>query len=134
MKKRTPFIMSSMIVGIIVFQSALIAPAINELVSVNEASVFLRYIWPKFFVVIGTLAFVSIIGLFQQREVRLPTYVAAITLAFMVGCFLLTPVINNAKDAGNEGLWSALHVTTVLMTLVVLILNVWNLVYLSRKK
>ncbi|MBV42708.1 MAG: hypothetical protein CL834_06710, partial [Crocinitomicaceae bacterium] len=61
MKKSTPFIMSSMIVGIIVFQSALIAPAINELVSVDEASVFLRYIWPKFFVVIGTLAFVSII-------------------------------------------------------------------------
>jgi len=133
MKKGTSLIISSIISGIIIFQSALIAPAINELLSVNEASVFLRYIWPKFFVAIGALAFVSCMSLFPHRKVGLPSYVAVITLALMIGCFVLTPVINNAKDASNEGLWSALHVTTVLMTLGVLILNVWNLVHLSRK-
>ena len=55
--KNLPLVFSAMIVGITLFQSALVAPAINKLINVEDASVFLRYIWPKFFIIIAIFYF-----------------------------------------------------------------------------
>ena len=61
MMKNLPLIISSIIVGIILFQSALVAPAINRLINAEDASVFLRYIWPKFFLIIAILSLASFV-------------------------------------------------------------------------
>ena len=59
MLKQLPYIISGFIVGIILFQSSLIAPAINNLTSPKEDSILLRYIWPKFFITIGSLSLIT---------------------------------------------------------------------------
>ena len=59
MLKQLPYIISGLIVGIILFQSSLIAPAINNLTSPKEDSILLRYIWPKFFITIGSLSLIT---------------------------------------------------------------------------
>ena len=56
-----PFTISCIIIGIILFQSFFIAPSINKIITTKEASKFLRYLWPKFFVIISILSILSLI-------------------------------------------------------------------------
>ena len=127
-----PYLNSAVIIGIILFQSIFIAPAINQLISTNEAAVFLRYIWPIFFIIIGLLSLISFISILKNKNQNsvIKIYIV-ISLILMLSCFFAVPFINNAKDLGNELLWSILHMKTVFFTLVSLILNVlivfkWN--------
>ncbi|MEM9280251.1 MAG: hypothetical protein AAGA96_00355 [Verrucomicrobiota bacterium] len=44
-----------------------------------------------------------------------------VTVLGMLVCYLLVPVINNAKDTDNMGLWNGLHMVTVGVTVVILV-------------
>ena len=130
--KNLPYLNSAIIIGIILFQSIFIAPAINQLISNNEAAVFLRYIWPVFFIIIGFLSLISLISILKNKNQNsaLKIYIV-ISLILMLSCIIAVPFINNAKDLENELLWSILHMKTVFFTLISLILNVlivfkWN--------
>ena len=132
MLKNLPYLNSGIIIGIILFQSIFIAPAINQLINTNEAAIFLRYIWPIFFIIIGFLSMISFISVLKYKiqKSSLNIYII-ISFVLMLSCFISVPFINNAKDVNNEFLWSILHMKTVLFTLITLILNVlivfrWN--------
>ena len=132
MLKNLPYLNSGIIIGIILFQSIFIAPAINQLINTNEAAIFLRYIWPIFFIIIGFLSMISFISFLKYKiqKSSLNIYII-ISFVLMLSCFISVPFINNAKDVNNEFLWSILHMKTVLFTLITLILNVlivfrWN--------
>ena len=132
MLRNLPYLNSGIIIGIILFQSIFIAPAINQLISTYEAAVFLRYIWPIFFIIIGMISFISFISILKNKNQKsvLKIYII-ISLILMLSCFFAVPFINNAKDIKNEFLWSILHMKTVFFTLISLILNVlivfkWN--------
>tara|TARA_B100001093_G_scaffold302076_1_gene288124 strand:- start:282 stop:680 length:399 start_codon:yes stop_codon:yes gene_type:complete len=129
MLKQFPFLISGLVVGIILFQSFLIAPAINKLIPMKDASVLLRFIWPKFFIVIGSLSLVSFL-IFKNNHLTQPIlkYISLISFLFMLFCYVLTPMINEAKDLSNNQLWTALHLTTIIMTLVVLFSNIYTIV------
>ncbi|MEM6886252.1 MAG: hypothetical protein AAF571_14605 [Verrucomicrobiota bacterium] len=111
---------------VILYQSALVAPAINIALPVEPAAIMLRYIWPIFFALTGML---GLVGAVVARKQRAGVIVNVATLVGMAICFFLVPVINNAKDSDAMGLWSALHAVTVGITFVVLILQ---LVYIFR--
>ena len=129
MSKNLPFLISGIIIGIILFQSIFIAPAINKLISTYEAAVFLRYIWPIFFVVIGLLSLMSLISVMKNKNQKsvIKIYIL-ISLVLMASCFFSVPFINNAKDVNNEFLWSILHIKTIVFTLITLILNVLTII------
>ena len=111
---------------LILYQSAVVAPAINIALPVEPAAVLLRFIWPIFFALVGGLA---LVGMVTTRKHRAGLRVNLITTVSMVVCFLLVPVINGAKDADNMTLWKILHMVTVALTFVALILH---LIYLFR--
>ena len=120
-----PLICSSIVSAIIMFQTILIAPAINNRINSKEASVFLRFIWPKFFLIIGFISLISTVCLFFfniEQNVAKICSISSVFLMFI--CYILTPVINNAKDKSNDKTWTILHSSTVIMTSVVLILNI----------
>lgn len=124
MLRNTPVLLSSIIIGIILFQSALIAPAINYLVNPKEAALFLRFVWPKFFMIIALLSATSILSLVIQKvNLTLPKILSISSVVLMFFCYFLTPFINDARDTGNDQLWSVLHMTTVGATVIVLVLN-----------
>ena len=134
MLKNLPYLNSGIIIGIILFQSIFIAPAINQLINTNEAAIFLRYIWPIFFIIIGFLSIISLISVLKYKiqKSSLNIYII-ISFVLMLSCFISVPFINNAKDVNNEFLWSILHMKTVLFTLITLILNIlivfrWNFI------
>ena len=130
--KNLPLVFSAMIVGITLFQSSLIAPSINKLVNAEDASIFLRYIWPKFFIVIAVISFISFIILIINSNQNLFKYISFISFFLMLICYLITPMINEAKDSLNDQLWSVLHVCTIVLTLITLIINILTIVYWKR--
>tara|TARA_B100000989_G_scaffold110035_1_gene80738 strand:+ start:1438 stop:1854 length:417 start_codon:yes stop_codon:yes gene_type:complete len=130
MLKITPLINAGIIIGIILFQSLLVAPGINELISTKEASSFLRYIWPKFFILIGIISIISFIILFIKNKVQnLPKVFFIISFLLMLACYIITPFINEAKDTNNEMLWSTLHLLTIFFTLITLTLNFLTIIF-----
>ena len=129
MMKNLPLIISSLIVGIILFQSALVAPAINRLINAEDASVFLRYIWPKFFLIIAILSLASFVVIAINSNQNLYKYVSIVSFVLMLMCYLITPMINDAKDSLNDQLWTALHLSTIILTFITLIINALTIVY-----
>tara|TARA_S200000501_G_scaffold209274_1_gene196570 strand:+ start:3197 stop:3601 length:405 start_codon:yes stop_codon:yes gene_type:complete len=127
--KNLPLVFSAMIVGITLFQSALVAPAINKLINLEDASVFLRYIWPKFFIIIAIISLVSFVILIINTNQNLFKYFSLISFILMLICYLITPMINEAKDSLNDQLWSVLHASTIVLTLITLIINILTIVY-----
>ena len=119
MLKQSPYIISGLVIGIILFQSSIVAPAINKLVSPKEASILLRYIWPFFFIIIGILSLVTFL-LFNNSQARpILKYFSLSSFLFMSFCYFIIPMINEAKDFSNDQLWISLHLTTIIMTLIV---------------
>jgi len=130
MIKNIPLLISAIISGLILFQSTLVAPAINKLINSKEASVFLRYIWPKFFLIIALLSLFSFFAIiYQNNNQNLAKYFTLSSFVLMTICYAITPLINNAKDTSNEQLWVVLHLATILITLIVLVLSVLTIIY-----
>ena len=130
MIKNIPLLISAIISGLILFQSTLVAPAVNKLINSKEASVFLRYIWPKFFLIIALLSLFSFLAIiYQNNNQNLAKYFTLSSFVLMTICYAITPLINNAKDTSNEQLWLVLHLATILITLIVLVLSVLTIIY-----
>ncbi len=127
--KNLPLVFSAMIVGITLFQSALVAPAINKLINAEVASVFLRYIWPKFFIIIAVISLASFIILIINSNQNLFKYISFISFVLMLVCYLITPMINEAKDSLNDQLWTVLHLSTIILTFITLIINTLTIIY-----
>ena len=125
------FIICGMVSGIILFQSVLIAPAINKLIDQKQASTLLRHLWPKFFLTIGLLSLLSFVtSLLFPTDQILTKYSSSLSFVLMSICYFMVPIINNAKDSSKNRLWSNLHLTTVILTLVTLLLSI-SLIYFN---
>jgi len=122
--KSLPLILSGVIIGIIFFQSILVAPGVNKMINSQDASIFLRYIWPKFFLIIALISLGALIVNIFNSNPNIFKILTFISFLLMLICFFITPVINNAKDTLNDQLWSALHLLTIILTLITLILNI----------
>ena len=127
--KSLPLIFSGVIIGIILFQSILVAPAVNKIINTQDASIFLRYIWPKFFLIIALISLGALIINIIYSNPNIFKILTFISVLLMLICFFITPVINNAKDTLNDQLWSMLHLLTIILTLITLILNVLIVVF-----
>ena len=132
MLKQLPYIISGFIIGIILFQSSLIAPAINNLTSPKEASILLRYIWPKFFIIIGIFSLIKFLLFNNNSQTRRTLkYLSLSSFLLMSFCYFIIPMINEAKDFSNEQLWISLHLTTIIMTLIVFMFNLFTIASLK---
>ena len=127
--KNLPLILSSFIIGVILFQSALVAPAINKLINADDASVFLRFIWPKFFLIISIISLTLFVVIMIYSSKYFFKYLSFVSFLPMLVCYFITPSINEAKDSLNEQLWTVLHLSTIVLTLVTLILNILIVIY-----
>ncbi len=131
--KNLPYLFASVCIGIILFQCIMVAPAINKLINSVDASVFLRNIWPKFFLIIAIVSLISLITIIINSNRNLFKYLSFLSFLLMTFCYLITPVINNAKDSSNEQLWSTLHLVTIILTALTLIFNILTVYYWDPK-
>ena len=127
--KLIPIILSGVIIGIILYQSLLIAPSINKLLSAQDASIYLRYVWPKFFIIIGAISLISwILILNFSTDQNTAKIISIISFTLMVICYVLIPYMNSAKDSANDTLFIFLHATSMILTLVTLLINIFLIV------
>ena len=132
MINKVPFLISAIIIGLIIYQSGFIAPSINKIIDKENASIYLRFIWPKFFLIIAFLSIVSFIVIYFFDENQLyPKYLSLGSFVLMILSYLLIPFINNARDSENNSLFFYLHLLSMIFTLITLIVNVliikfWN--------
>lgn len=125
MLKYFPLIISSVISSIILFQSFFIAPSINKLINNKQASRLLRFLWPRFFLLISFFSLLSIIVIHNNLKIEFSKLLYTLSFAFMLLCFLVTPLINKVKDNSQMRLWSILHLSTISLTLLTLIMNLF---------
>jgi len=116
-------LLCGLVAGTIVFHSAIVAPTVFRTLSEHDASVFLRTIFPKFFVF---LTFVNVINFFLalidgQFAV---TVMAAISAVLMGIAYGIIPMTNRSRDEGLQQRFAQLHRVSVLLTVAVLSINV----------
>jgi membrane associated rhomboid family serine protease len=116
-------LLCGLVAGTIVFHSAIVAPTVFRTLGEHDASVFLRTIFPKFFVF---LTFVNVINFFLalidgQFAV---TVMAAISAVLMGIAYGMIPMTNRSRDEGLRQRFAKLHRVSVLLTVAVLSINV----------
>lgn len=130
MLKHLPLFITGIISGLIIYQSAMIAPSINKLLSIQDASSYLRFIWPKFFLIIAFLSIVGgIITQFSNPDQGFAKIIFIVSFALMIMCFFTVPFMNDARDFGKQNLFFILHAGSMIFTLTVLVINLLILIY-----
>ena len=130
MLKHLPLFITGIISGLIIYQSLMIAPSINKLLSTQDASTYLRYIWPKFFLIIAFLSIVGVIIIqFSNPDQSFTKIVFTVSFSLMLICFFAVPFMNYARDSGKQNLFFILHAGSMIFTLVVLVINLLILIY-----
>ena len=122
-------ICSGIISGIILFQSSVVAPSVFNTLKPEAASVFLRTIFPKMFLYIVVFGIVSLGILITKGDYNVvKLYVSCITIIGSGFCYLLIPQTNKARDDRDETTFTILHTISVIITISILLLNVfWQL-------
>jgi len=122
--KFLPLFLSGFISGIILYQSLMVAPSINKLLNNQDASLYLRYIWPKFFIIIGILSLSSFtcILIFNSNQ-NTAKILSILSAFFMLISYIAIPYMNQAKDYLKESSFNILHSGSIILTIVTLLMN-----------
>ena len=114
-----------MIVGIIVLQTAIVAPTLFKILDIKDFGKVIRALWPKFFLFLSVLGAATLVALFLEDAASTPRYIiAGMTTLFAVVCYAIIPATNRATDEGNQKLFNILHKTSVYLTVIMLLINI----------
>ena len=114
---------NGLIVGFITFQVVINTAIIFTKLDAENASVVLRAIFPKFFLAIFIISFISFISLYLSSNKGLVLNLSAITIILAGICIFIIPATNDARDMGNDRLFSIYHNISVFSTLIILVIN-----------
>ena len=117
------FILVSIWSGVIIFFSAVVAPTVFKSLEEREAGVFLRAFFPKYYIFGIVLGIASLgILMFMPVSATLIYAIVAMTLLTVLGRMSI-PVINNARDSGDEAGFKKYHLISVMMNVITLIIG-----------
>ena len=111
-------------IGFILFQIAINTSVIFSKLSPENASAVLRTIFPRFFLSIFFFSLISFISLYLSKNEGFAVIISVATIIIASVCYFLIPVTNNARDAGNNRLFSIYHNISVFSTLIILVVNI----------
>ena len=115
-------LISGLICGVILFQTAIIAPSIFKVLSPDNAGPFLRTIFPKLFMFVAVLSGVGfVLSFISSNTTGLIVFFGS--LLFMLICYYIVPMTNRARDEGNDNAFKRLHTVSVVLTMIVLLSN-----------
>ena len=118
------FILVSIWSGVIIFFSAVVAPTVFKSLEEREAGVFLRAFFPKYYIFGIVLGIVSLVVLMFMPISSILTYaIVAMTLLTVLGRMSI-PIINNARDSGDEAGFKKYHLISVMMNVITLIIGI----------
>ena len=115
-------LLSGVISGMILFQTAIVAPVVFTTLDSENASKFLRKIFPRFFMVIFILGISALIVSSVFLSIQ-GIVIAAVTAISMIISYLVVPATNKARDEDRSTAFRRLHTLTVVLTLFTLLAN-----------
>tara|TARA_B100001057_G_scaffold426790_1_gene451161 strand:+ start:43 stop:435 length:393 start_codon:yes stop_codon:yes gene_type:complete len=121
--------LSGIIVGMIIFQSSVIAPTIFSTLDEKNAGKIIRNIFPKLFKIIAFMGFyMTIASIFINSDlINQVAYV--ITFLLMTINFLIIPATNKSRDEGNNKKFRFLHSISVLTTMLILFFHSYLIIF-----
>ena len=121
--------LTSMILGIMLFFSFVIAPVVFTTLDENNARKFIRRIFPFYYNVNLGISFIVLITFILLGKIGADFYlILAITVLFATSNYLLMPLINKYKDEKQEKKFKYSHFLSVLINFVQMICLVFVLV------
>ena len=112
-----------LVAGTIVFHSAIVAPTVFRTLDERDASVFLRTIFPKFFLFLTLINVVNVLLALIDGQFGVMV-MAAISAVLMGIAYGIIPMTNRSRDEGLRQRFAQLHRVSVLLTVAVLSINV----------
>jgi len=113
-------LLSGIIVGMVVFQSAIIAPTIFVTLDEQNAGKIIRKIFPRLFKLIVLISLIMTINSFIIGSSFFLKMIYVSTFIFMTINFLIIPTTNKSRDEGNDKKFKFLHTISVLTTMLIL--------------
>ena len=121
--------LTSMILGIMLFFSFVIAPVVFNTLDENNARKFIRRIFPFYYNVNLGVSFIVLITFILSSKIGVDFYIIlAITVLFATSNYLLMPLINKYRDEKQEKKFKYSHFLSVLINFVQMICLVFVLV------
>ena len=113
----------SLVLGIIFAQVLLTAPVVFKVLDSQNASKFLRKVFPRYYLLLFLITLVALLISFLFFKV-LDVYMASVAAVFAILGYLIIPVTNSARDRGWDKLFKWLHNFSVFNTLVIMIIAI----------
>ena len=121
--------LTSMILGIMLFFSFVIAPVVFTTLDENNARKFIRRIFPFYYNVKLGVSFIVLITFLLLSKIGVDFYlILAITLLFAISNYLLMPLINKYRDEKQDKKFKYSHFISVLINFVQMICLVFLLI------
>ena len=121
--------LTSMILGIMLFFSFVLAPVVFTTLDENNARKFIRRIFPFYYNVNLGVSFIVLITFILSSKIGVDFYIIlAITVLFATSNYLLMPIINKYRDEKQEKKFKYSHFLSVLINFVQMICLVFVLV------
>ena len=114
--------LTSMILGIMLFFSFVIAPVVFTTLDENNARKFIRRIFPFYYNVNLGISFIVLITFILLGKIEIDFYlILAITLLFATSNYLLMPLINKYRDEKQDKKFKYSHFISVLINFIQMI-------------
>ena len=114
--------LTSMILGIMLFFSFVIAPVVFTTLDENNARKFIRRIYPFYYNVNLGISFIVLITFMLLSKIGIDFYlILAITLLFATSNYLLMPLINKYRDEKQDKKFKYSHFISVLINFIQMI-------------
>ena len=121
--------LTSMILGIMLFFSFVIAPVVFTTLDENNARKFIRRIFPFYYNINIGVRLIVLITFILSSKIGVDFYIIlAITVLFATSNYLLMPIINKYRDEKQEKKFKYSHFLSVLINFVQMICLVFVLV------
>ena len=113
----------SLVLGIIFAQVLLTAPVVFKVLDSQNASKFLRKVFPRYYLLLFLITLVALLISFLFFK-KLDVYMASVAVVFAILGYLIIPITNSARDRGWDKLFKWLHNFSVFNTLVIMIIAI----------
>ena len=113
----------SLVLGIIFAQVLLTAPVVFKVLDSQNASQFLRKVFPRYYLLLFLITLVALLISFLFFK-KLDVYMACVAAVFAILGYLIIPITNSARDRGWDKLFKWLHNFSVFNTLVIMIIAI----------
>ena len=113
----------SLVLGIIFAQVLLTAPVVFKVLDNQNASNFLRKIFPRYYFLLFLISILALL-ISYLFFTNIDFYAALVAVFFSLLGFIIIPLTNSARDRGWDNLFKWLHNLSIFNTVIIMIIAI----------